>query len=139
METSNEEVHKLLEAVGKHIEEHSVKLPFDLAAQVLHWYRAGACPSCEDIPGAQAVCGLCKGTGRLATPEKQRHETKPVMEAFAERVATEVVRSVCELPDYNSPEDQPDLVMCTVQELHACVVNAFEQDIYNEECGADHL
>jgi hypothetical protein len=46
--------------------------------------------------------------------------------ARAARIATQVVQNVCELPDYNSPDDQPDLVMCTVQELENCVLRAFE-------------
>lgn len=46
--------------------------------------------------------------------------------AIAARVAARTVQNVCELPDYNSPEDQPDLVMCTVQELENCVLRAFE-------------
>lgn len=44
----------------------------------------------------------------------------------AERLAEAVVRNVCELPGYTSPDDQPELVMCTVDELNACVVRAIE-------------
>jgi len=43
-----------------------------------------------------------------------------------ERFAQQVIANVCELPDYTSPEDQPDLLQCTVQELQACVLSAFE-------------
>lgn len=49
-----------------------------------------------------------------------------------EKIATQVVQNVCELPDYNSPDDQPNLVMCTVEELHRCVMRALE-----EESGVD--
>jgi hypothetical protein len=28
-----------------------------------------------------------------------------------------IVRDVCELPDYNSPDDQPDLLQCTTRQL----------------------
>lgn len=61
--------------------------------------------------------------------------TKPTVSSktMAERIAERVVLEVCELPDYNSPEDQPDLVMCTVQELNACVLRAFEQLEYDRE------
>jgi len=52
---------------------------------------------------------------------------------MAERIATQVVENVCELPDYNSPDDQPDLVMCTVKELENCVLRAFEAH-GNETC-----
>lgn len=51
-----------------------------------------------------------------------------------ESIATQVVQNVCELPDYNSPDDQPDLVMCTVQELENCVLRAFEA--HDNETGA---
>lgn len=32
-----------------------------------------------------------------------------------------VLQDVCELPDYNSPEDQPDVVSATVAELSLIV------------------
>lgn len=38
-------------------------------------------------------------------------------ETEAMRVANLIVRDVCELPDYTSPDDQPDLLQCTVEEL----------------------
>jgi hypothetical protein len=37
-----------------------------------------------------------------------------------------VVRNVCELPGYTSPEDQPELLMCTAKELEACIERAIE-------------
>lgn len=48
-------------------------------------------------------------------------------------IATRVVEAVCELPDYTSPDDQPDLLTCTVQELEHCVLRAFEQLEYDRE------
>lgn len=53
--------------------------------------------------------------------------------SLPQRIATRVVEAVCELPDYNSPDDQPDLVMCTVQQLEHCVLQAFEQLKYDRE------
>jgi hypothetical protein len=47
----------------------------------------------------------------------------------AEDIAAQVVRNVCELPDYSSPDAQPDLVMCKVDELHLCVMRALGQDV----------
>lgn len=47
----------------------------------------------------------------------------------ASRVADDVVRRVCELPDYTSPDDQPDLLMCTVEQLHLCVMRALNRDV----------
>jgi hypothetical protein len=63
------------------------------------------------------------------------------LRSLPERIATRVVEAVCELPDYNSPDDQPDLVMCTVQQLEHCVLQAFEQLEYDREMerGPDSL
>lgn len=36
-----------------------------------------------------------------------------------QKLIEEIIRGVCELPDYNSPDDQPELLQCTVQELDA--------------------
>lgn len=55
------------------------------------------------------------------------HETTPrLSESHANTIATDVVQNVCELPGYNSPDDQPEMVMCTVTELHSCVMRAVE-------------
>ena len=34
-----------------------------------------------------------------------------------------IVQDICELPDYTSPEDQPDVFMCTMEELRVILVN----------------
>lgn len=34
-----------------------------------------------------------------------------------------IVRDICELPDYSSPEDQPEVFMCTTEELRCILVN----------------
>lgn len=47
----------------------------------------------------------------------------------AERIAAQVVTNVCELPDYTSPDDQPELLTCTVDQLHLCVMRALGQDV----------
>jgi hypothetical protein len=43
-----------------------------------------------------------------------------------EKFAAQVILNVCELSDYTSPDDQPDLLQCTVSELESCVIRAFE-------------
>lgn len=43
-----------------------------------------------------------------------------------EKFAAQVILNVCDLSDYTSPDGQPDLLQCTVRELEACVVQAFE-------------
>jgi hypothetical protein len=42
------------------------------------------------------------------------------------KFAEHVVLEVCELTDYTSPDDQPDLLQCTVKELEGCILRAFE-------------
>ena len=42
-------------------------------------------------------------------------------------IARRVVLEVCELPDYNSPDDQPELLTCTVDELHRIVVRVLDE------------
>lgn len=34
-----------------------------------------------------------------------------------EEIVTAIIGDVCELPDYTSPDDQPDLLQCRVHEL----------------------
>lgn len=43
-----------------------------------------------------------------------------------EQFAAQVVLNVCELSNYTSPDDQPDLLQCTARELESCVMRAFE-------------
>lgn len=57
------------------------------------------------------------------------HIVMSIDQVEAERIAAEVVRNVCELPDYTSPDDQPDLLQCTVDQLHLCVMRALGQDV----------
>ena len=35
----------------------------------------------------------------------------------AREIARAIVQDICELPDFNSPDDPPDLLLCTVDEL----------------------
>jgi hypothetical protein len=44
----------------------------------------------------------------------------------AERLADEIVREVCELPDRTSPDDQPDALMVTWQELRTIIIRELE-------------
>jgi hypothetical protein len=46
--------------------------------------------------------------------------------ALLEGISQRVTQDVCELPDYNSPGDQPDVVMATVEELALIVERAVE-------------
>jgi hypothetical protein len=43
-----------------------------------------------------------------------------------QQFAAEVIRNVCDLPDYTSPDDNPELLQCTGAELEACILMAFE-------------
>ena len=71
-----------------------------------------SCPN-HLTPMHRNACPTCnpKAKGSWVTPEK-----------FAARV----IEEVCELSDYTSPDDQPDLLQCTVQQLEACVLRTFE-------------
>lgn len=35
--------------------------------------------------------------------------------------------NVCEIPDRNSPEDEPEVIVATLEELKSCALNAIEQ------------
>lgn len=50
-------------------------------------------------------------------------------EADVEWVVSDIIRDVCELPDYTSPDDQPDLLQCTVEELTLIVTRSVEDAI----------
>lgn len=41
----------------------------------------------------------------------------------ARETADAIVRDVCELPDRTSPDDQPDMLLVTVEELHAIILS----------------
>lgn len=42
--------------------------------------------------------------------------------AKIDRIATSIVREVCELPDRNSPDDEPEMLLVTCDELHGIVI-----------------
>lgn len=44
-----------------------------------------------------------------------------------QQFAAQIIRNVFELPGYTSPDSQPELLQCTVDELEACILRAFEQ------------
>ncbi len=49
--------------------------------------------------------------------------------ADCDRVVADAIRNVCELGGYTSPDDQPDLLQCTVGELEACIRRALGEDV----------
>jgi hypothetical protein len=48
---------------------------------------------------------------------------------LAEAIVADTIRNVCELPDYTSPPDKPDLLQCTVRELETCIRRALGEDV----------
>jgi hypothetical protein len=42
-------------------------------------------------------------------------------------IAEQVVLNVCEIPDRNSPDEQPEMLLVTCEELHNAVLLAFER------------
>ncbi len=45
-----------------------------------------------------------------------------------DQIVAQVLLGVCELPDYNSPDDQPELLQCTTKELELVVRRALGED-----------
>lgn len=45
----------------------------------------------------------------------------------AQQCAVQICRDVAELPDYTSPEYQPDVMLCTAEELSIIVERAFAE------------
>jgi hypothetical protein len=44
----------------------------------------------------------------------------------AVKLAEEIIGRVCELPDRNSPDDEPDAMVCNASELEGCIVSVLE-------------
>lgn len=45
------------------------------------------------------------------------------------RIAADIMREVCELDGYTSPDGQPDLLQCTAAELETCIRRALGEDV----------
>ncbi len=50
-------------------------------------------------------------------------------------IATQIVRDVAELPDRTSPEDQPDMMLVTSDELTAIVLSSLNQQEGKDSVG----
>lgn len=70
-----------------------------------------------------------KTAERFFDEAKAERANLAAMATLIEKAPARIVRAVCELPDYTSPEDQPDVIMCTVDELHAIVVQALSEPL----------
>lgn len=59
---------------------------------------------------------------------KPEPNTRPLPQPseLVERLRATIIQDVCELPDYNSPDDQPDLLQCTVEELQIILTRNLE-------------
>jgi hypothetical protein len=57
-------------------------------------------------------------SAKIAKTEKE----EPMLEQEAKKIAESVVREVCELSDRSSPDDWPEAMLVTGEELHAIVV-----------------
>lgn len=68
-----------------------------------------------------------KTAERFFDEAKAERANLAAMATLIEKAPARIVRAVCELPDYTSPEDRPDVIMCTVDELHAIVVQALSE------------
>lgn len=75
---------------------------------------------------AQRVARLVIGPDDISPTTQLRlitevEELRAALRERDERIATEIVREVAELPDRNSPDDQPDMMLVTQAELTAII------------------
>lgn len=78
--------------------------------------RAGA-------PGARLAENYSIALGRIGAMPAMAAEAPEELPHWFEMFLT----NVCELPDRNSPEGEPDAVIATLEELRNCALNAIEQ------------
>jgi Lar family restriction alleviation protein len=74
---------------------------------------------------------------RAAAPQAPRYVGIPSMEWI-----DTFLRNVCELPDRNSPEGEPDAIVATLKELRECALNASSDalgDNVGDESHHSHL
>ncbi|HEX7906802.1 MAG TPA: hypothetical protein VF534_01735 [Paraburkholderia sp.] len=79
---------------------------------------------------------ICAGEIRRAAAPAQ--SAQPALPAWFDMFLT----NVCELPDRNSPEDEPEAIVATPEELRSCALNAIEQsddDTDYEALEREHL
>ncbi len=59
---------------------------------------------------------------------KPEPNTRPLPQPseLVERLRATIIQDVCELPDYNSPDDQPDLLQFTAEELQIILTRNLE-------------
>jgi len=83
------------------------------------------CPNCGhrlpvDYSGPCVACDA---------PDVPDLNAPPVVSGEAiDSIATTILRDVCELDGYTSPDDQPDLIQCTTDELDLIVRRALGED-----------
>lgn len=57
------------------------------------------------------------------------HVPSVTSQADRDGVVADAIRNVCELGGYTSPDDQPELLQCTVSELEMCIRRALGEDV----------
>ncbi|HDV6320889.1 TPA: hypothetical protein RJR38_002721 [Burkholderia multivorans] len=83
------------------------------------------------------TCGLTIGhTRSCAAFDESTMRAEPLARAAASPAEAELphwfelfLTNVCEIPDRNSPEGEPDAIVATLDELRNCALNAIEQCI----------
>lgn len=74
------------------------------------------------------ICALdAQVVQRAANLLKPPDETTTEFDVVgAAKFAEEIIQRVCELPDRNSPDDEPEALVCSPSELEGCIVGVME-------------
>jgi hypothetical protein len=111
----------------------------ELEAKLIAAVRAPAVPAKEIVEVTRALEAYCgnRQVGevvvRVETIRRAIHyitaresQRGALSETQRQGLTGRIILNVCELSDYTSPDDQPDLLQCTVKELEACIERALE-------------
>ncbi|ODU36613.1 MAG: hypothetical protein ABS88_00030 [Sphingopyxis sp. SCN 67-31] len=98
------------------------------------WNLVVGGPDATDDPGG-IVCPICfieKAEAAGIMPSDGAwlltNEAPSPGEGAHDKIATSICQTVAEIPDRSSPDDQPDMMLVTADELHTIVTCALEND-----------
>jgi hypothetical protein len=82
----------------------------------------------EDFDCPDCTCGLQQllDEAKAYVPRFPPETTADFDLIGAVKLAEEIIGRVCELPDRNSPDDEPDAMVCNASELEGCIVSVLE-------------
>jgi hypothetical protein len=68
-------------------------------------------------------------SGAVSSVQSQRQVMRLTLPPeMVTRIVADVLQEVCDLGGYDSPDDQPELIMCTLPQLELIVRRALGQD-----------